>query len=265
VRRHGPFIPVSEDQGRSDAAAEDALSHTKLEAMIAVWSVGLDMFAAPGDTPASILTGIIADELAIGMVNHRATAVRVIPFSCDLLHRHGGRIPAPIQSVKNQEFRGGGAAPPPSILLPEHLVEEVVGGRERILDVGHVLDALPHVEACARLVLDQGGVQAARAAQPEVLGACGDVGGDVRVDRVVPGGTAAPDALGQGPVRAEADGRPQGDSAHGVAGLHVRGDQVVQAPGERGAHWRIGTCQLEGQVGGREGAVCSPLPVVPIW
>ena len=123
----GAFIPVSEDQGMIDAVAEDALSLAKLEAMTAVCSVGLDMIAVPGDTPAATLTGIIADELAIGMVNHKTTAVRVIPvpgkgpgetvewggllgtaivqdpgrFSCDVLHRRGGRIPAPIQSYRN--------------------------------------------------------------------------------------------------------------------------------------------------------------------
>ncbi|MDA1265309.1 MAG: PFL family protein [Planctomycetota bacterium] len=123
----GAFIPVSEDQGMIDAVRLGALSLAKLEAMTAVCSVGLDMIAVPGDTPAATLTGMIADELAIGMVNHKTTAVRVIPvpgkgagetvewggllgtaivqdpgkFSCAVLHRRGGRIPAPIQSYRN--------------------------------------------------------------------------------------------------------------------------------------------------------------------
>ncbi|HIG87600.1 MAG TPA: PFL family protein [Planctomycetes bacterium] len=123
----GAFIPVSEDQGMIDAVAAGALSLAKLEAMTAVCSVGLDMVAVPGDISAATLTGIIADELAIGMVNTKTTAVRIIPvpgkgpgetvewggllgtaivqdpgpFSCDLLHRRGGRIPAPLQSYKN--------------------------------------------------------------------------------------------------------------------------------------------------------------------
>lgn len=123
----GAFIPVSEDAGMIEAVRKDALSLAKLEAMTAVCSVGLDMIAVPGDTPAATLTGLIADELAIGMVNHKTTAVRVIPvpgkgpgetvewggllgtaivqdpgrFSCQVLHRRGGRIPAPIQSYRN--------------------------------------------------------------------------------------------------------------------------------------------------------------------
>ena len=123
----GAFIPVSEDQGMIDAVAAGALSLAKLEAMTAVCSVGLDMVAVPGNTSAATLTGIIADELAIGMVNTKTTAVRIIPvpgkgpgemvewggllgtaivqdpgaFSCELLHSRGGRIPAPLQSYKN--------------------------------------------------------------------------------------------------------------------------------------------------------------------
>ena len=123
----GAFIPVSEDQGMIDAVAAGALSLAKLEAMTAVCSVGLDMVAVPGNTSAATLTGIIADELAIGMVNTKTTAVRIIPvpgkgpgdtvewggllgtaivqdpgaFSCELLHNRGGRIPAPLQSYKN--------------------------------------------------------------------------------------------------------------------------------------------------------------------
>lgn len=123
----GAFIPVSEDAGMIDAVRVGALSLAKLEAMTSVCSVGLDMVAVPGDTSAATLTGIIADEMAIGMVNAKTTAVRIIPvpgkgpgetvewggllgtaivqdpgrFSCDVLHRRGGRIPAPIQSYKN--------------------------------------------------------------------------------------------------------------------------------------------------------------------
>ncbi len=123
----GAFIPVSEDQGMIDAVAAGALSLAKLEAMTTVCSVGLDMIAVPGDTSAATLTGLIADEMAIGMVNNKTTAVRVIPipgrgpgekhdwggllgtaivqdpgkFSCDVLWRRGGRIPAPMQSYRN--------------------------------------------------------------------------------------------------------------------------------------------------------------------
>ncbi len=123
----GAFIPVSEDQGMIDAVAAGALSLAKLEAMTTVCSVGLDMVAVPGDTPADVLTGIVADEMAIGMVNHKTTAVRIIPvpgkgpgetvewggllgtaivqdpgnFGCRTLHARGGRIPAPLQSFRN--------------------------------------------------------------------------------------------------------------------------------------------------------------------
>jgi uncharacterized protein (UPF0210 family) len=123
----GAFIPVSEDAGMIRAVQEGALSLAKLEAMTAVCSVGLDMVAVPGDTPATTLAGIIADEMAIGVVNHKTTAVRVIPvpgkragetvewggllgtaivqdpgrFGCAGLHRRGGRIPAPLQSYRN--------------------------------------------------------------------------------------------------------------------------------------------------------------------
>ena len=123
----GAFIPVSEDQGMIDAVNEGALSIEKLEAMTCVCSVGLDMIAIPGDTPASSIAGIIADEAAIGMVNQKTTAVRVIPvagktvgdrvefggllgyapvlrvspFSCERLIARKGRIPAPIHSFKN--------------------------------------------------------------------------------------------------------------------------------------------------------------------
>jgi len=123
----GAFIPVSEDQGMIDAVSLGALTIEKLEAMTCVCSVGLDMIAIPGDTPASTIAGIIADEAAIGMVNQKTTAVRLIPvigkkvgdtaefggllgyapiipvntFSCEKFVTRGGRIPAPIHSFKN--------------------------------------------------------------------------------------------------------------------------------------------------------------------
>ncbi|MCR4704906.1 MAG: PFL family protein [Lachnospiraceae bacterium] len=123
----GAFIPVSEDQGMIDAVAAGALTLEKLEAMTCVCSVGLDMLAVPGDTKATTISGIIADEMAIGMVNQKTTAVRIIPvigkgvgekvefgglfgyapimpvnpYSCDAFIGRGGRIPAPIHSFKN--------------------------------------------------------------------------------------------------------------------------------------------------------------------
>jgi len=123
----GAFIPVSEDQGMIDAVLAGSLNLEKLEAMTCVCSVGLDMIAIPGDTPASTISGIIADEMAIGMINNKTTAVRLIPvvgkqvgdqaefggllgyapimpvnrYSCDALIDRGGRIPAPIHSFKN--------------------------------------------------------------------------------------------------------------------------------------------------------------------
>ena len=123
----GAFIPVSEDQGMINAVQAGALTLEKLEAMTCVCSVGLDMIAIPGDTPASTISGIIADEMAIGMVNQKTTAVRIIPvigkdvgekvefggllgyapimpvnpFSCQAFIDRGGRIPAPIHSFKN--------------------------------------------------------------------------------------------------------------------------------------------------------------------
>ncbi len=123
----GAFIPVSEDHGMIKAVELGALSLEKLEAMTCVCSVGLDMVAIPGDTPASTISGIIADEMAIGMVNNKTTAVRIIPvvgkgvgesvsfggllghapimpvnkFSCEAFIQRGGRIPAPIHSFKN--------------------------------------------------------------------------------------------------------------------------------------------------------------------
>ena len=123
----GAFIPVSEDHAMIDAASCGALTLEKLEAMTCVCSVGLDMIAIPGDTKATTISGIIADEMAIGMVNQKTTAVRLIPvigkavgeeahfggllghapimavnsFSCDDFVNRGGRIPAPVHSFKN--------------------------------------------------------------------------------------------------------------------------------------------------------------------
>lgn len=123
----GAFIPVSEDHGMIEAAEKGALTLEKLEAMTCVCSVGLDMIAIPGNTSASTISGIIADEAAIGMINNKTTAVRVIPvigkdvgdrvefggllgyapimpvnrFSCEKFIARGGRIPAPIHSFKN--------------------------------------------------------------------------------------------------------------------------------------------------------------------
>ena len=123
----GAFIPVSEDHGMIEAAEKGALTLEKLEAMTCVCSVGLDMIAIPGSTSASTISGIIADEAAIGMINNKTTAVRVIPvigkevgdkvefggllgyapimpvnrFSCEKFISRGGRIPAPIHSFKN--------------------------------------------------------------------------------------------------------------------------------------------------------------------
>ena len=117
----GAFIPVSEDQGMIDAVTAGALSLEKLEAMTCVCSVGLDMIAIPGDTKATTISGIIADEMAIGMINQKTTAVGkgvgetvefggllgyapIMPvnkYSCDAFVNRGGRIPAPIHSFKN--------------------------------------------------------------------------------------------------------------------------------------------------------------------
>ena len=123
----GAFIPVSEDQGMIDAVNVGALSLEKLEAMTCICSVGLDMIAIPGKTSARTIAGIIADEMAIGMINQKTTAVRIIPvegkdvgdtvefggllgyapimkvseFSCDEFIDRGGRIPSPIHSFKN--------------------------------------------------------------------------------------------------------------------------------------------------------------------
>lgn len=123
----GAFIPVSEDQGMIDAVNAGALTIEKLEAMTCVCSVGLDMIAIPGDTKPETISGIIADESAIGMINQKTTAVRIIPvigknvgeiaqfggllgyapimpvnnFDCSVFVNRGGRIPAPIHSFKN--------------------------------------------------------------------------------------------------------------------------------------------------------------------
>ena len=123
----GAFIPVSEDQGMIVAVSREALTLEKLEAMTCVCSVGLDMIAIPGDTTPSTIAGIIADEAAIGMINQKTTAVRIIPvigktvgdtvefggllgyapvmpvnqYSCEKFVTRGGRIPAPIHSFKN--------------------------------------------------------------------------------------------------------------------------------------------------------------------
>ena len=123
----GAFIPVSEDQGMIDAVNAGALTIEKLEAMTCVCSVGLDMIAIPGDTKATTISGMIADEMAIGMVNQKTTAARLIPavgkgvgdrvefgglfgyapvmpvnkYSCDDFINRTGRIPAPIHSFKN--------------------------------------------------------------------------------------------------------------------------------------------------------------------
>ncbi|MBQ3049270.1 MAG: PFL family protein [Oscillospiraceae bacterium] len=123
----GAFIPVTEDEGMIAAAEAGTLTLNKLEAMTAVCSVGLDMIVIPGDTPATTISAIIADEAAIGMVNSKTTAVRVIPAigkevgeqldfggllgygpvmplcdkSADIFINRGGRIPAPLQSLKN--------------------------------------------------------------------------------------------------------------------------------------------------------------------
>jgi len=123
----GAFIPVSEDQRMIQAVEAGALTLEKLEAMTCVCSVGLDMIAIPGDTTSSTISGIIADEMALGMINQKTTAVRIIPaigkgvgdriefggllgyapimpvntFSCEAFVNRGGRIPAPIHSFKN--------------------------------------------------------------------------------------------------------------------------------------------------------------------
>jgi len=123
----GAFIPVSEDAGMIEAVEKGSLTLEKLEAMTCVCSVGLDMIAVPGDTPAETISAIIADEVAIGVINSKTTAVRIIPapgkkvgdyiefggllgrapvmavnhFSSKDFIMRGGRIPAPVQSMRN--------------------------------------------------------------------------------------------------------------------------------------------------------------------
>lgn len=123
----GAFIPVSEDHGMIEAAQNGTLNLEKLEAMTCVCSVGLDMIAIPGDTPDTTISGIIADEMAIGMINQKTTAVRIIPVigkkvgdmaefggllgrapvmavnkaGCQDFVERGGRVPAPVHSFKN--------------------------------------------------------------------------------------------------------------------------------------------------------------------
>ena len=123
----GAFIPVSEDQGMINAVNRGSLCIEKLEAMTCVCSVGLDMIAIPGDTRSTTISGIIADEMAIGMINQKTTAVRLIPaigkkegdvlefggllgsapimpvsrFGCEAFVNRPGRIPAPVHSFKN--------------------------------------------------------------------------------------------------------------------------------------------------------------------
>jgi uncharacterized protein (UPF0210 family) len=117
----GAFIPVSEDAGMIEAVKAGALSIEKLEAMTCVCSVGLDMIAVPGDTPVETIAGIIADELAIGMINKKTTAVRIIPVPGktvgDQVELGGLLGTAPIMAVKNfspaKFVRRGGQIPPP--------------------------------------------------------------------------------------------------------------------------------------------------------
>ena len=123
----GAFIPVSEDDGMIQAALRGSLTIEKLEAMTAVCSVGIDMVVLPGETSPAVISALIADEAAIGMVNSKTTAVRVIPavgkkpgdvldfggllgyapimkiseFAPDVFVNRGGRIPAPLQALKN--------------------------------------------------------------------------------------------------------------------------------------------------------------------
>ena len=123
----GAFIPVSEDAGMIEAARQGVLTIDKLEAMTSVCSVGLDMIAIPGDTPTTTIAGMIADEMAIGMINKKTTAVRVIPvpnkkegewvkfggllgeapimpvskLDSSIFVNRGGKIPAPIHSLNN--------------------------------------------------------------------------------------------------------------------------------------------------------------------
>jgi len=99
----GTFIPVSEDEGMIRAVQDGSLGLDKLEALTSVCSVGLDMFAVPGDTPAEVISSIIADELAIGVANHKTTSVRVIPApgkkAGDIVHFGGLLGSAPVMKV----------------------------------------------------------------------------------------------------------------------------------------------------------------------
>lgn len=123
----GSFLPVSEDEGMAAAAERGSLTIEKLEAMTAICSVGLDMIAVPGSVSADTLAGIIADEMAIGVMNHKTTAVRIIPVpggregkwvefggllgrapimpvngtSCTGFVNRGGRIPPPVTAFRN--------------------------------------------------------------------------------------------------------------------------------------------------------------------
>ena len=123
----GAFIPVSEDQGMIAAASKGYLTLEKMEAMTCVCSVGIDMVAIPGDTPDYVISGLIADEMAIGMINSKTTAVRVIPvpnkgvgdrvvfggllgeadimyinpLDCSVLINRGGHVSPPISAMKN--------------------------------------------------------------------------------------------------------------------------------------------------------------------
>ena len=153
----GAFIPVSEDIGMINAAACGALSLDKLEAMTCVCSVGLDMIAVPGNTPASTIAAIIADEAAIGMVNHKTTAVRIIPapgkdvgdevefgglfgrapimrvspYSAEKFIARGGRIPAPGKDVGDEVEFGGLFGRAPIMRVSPYSAEKFIarGGR----------------------------------------------------------------------------------------------------------------------------------------
>jgi hypothetical protein len=118
----GAFIPVSEDQYLSDAARDQSLTLEKLEAMTAVCSVGLDMVAVPGETPSDTLSAIISDEMAIGMVNHKTTAVRIIPVKGHKAGQYvnwgglfGGAFILPVHAKSSDQFVKRGGKIPPSI------------------------------------------------------------------------------------------------------------------------------------------------------
>ena len=121
----GTFIPVSEDEGMIRAVRAGTLSLEKLEALTSVCSVGLDMFAVPGDTPAEVISSIIADELAIGVVNQKTTSVRIIPVpgkkTGDIVHFGGLLGSAPVMPVRGKSsarlIQRGGRIPSPSLAL----------------------------------------------------------------------------------------------------------------------------------------------------